>query len=66
MARVSERDHVERLAARLLQEQGSPQKAVAMANLLAKAAAGRGQEIWRMVAAQLSATEPELQQVEQP
>lgn len=64
MARVTEQQHIERLAARLLNEQASPQKAVALANLMAKTASGHGREIWQKVAAQLSATEPKLQQAE--
>jgi len=64
MVRVTEQQHVERLAARLLNDEGSPRKAVALANLMARTASGHGREIWQKVAAQLSATEPELQQAE--
>lgn len=64
MRRLSEQHQVERLAARLLEEQGSPEKAVALANLMAGSTHGHGQEIWSMVAAQLSATAPKLQQTE--
>lgn len=48
-----ERDHIERLAQRLLNEQGSPPAAVALAKLLADAAKGHGRDVWLMVAAEL-------------
>jgi hypothetical protein len=59
-----ERDHVERLAQRLLDEQGSPQNAIKMARRLAAMTKGHGREVWMLVAAQLGATEPQLQQAE--
>jgi hypothetical protein len=62
--RMTEQNHIERLAERLLNEQGSPQKAVALANLMANSAKGHGREVWQRVAAQLSATEPQLQEAE--
>ena len=61
MRRLTDQEQAERLAARLLEEQGSPEKAVAVANLMAASTHGHGQQIWRMVAAHLSATEPKLQ-----
>ena len=59
-----EQDHVGRLAQRLLEEQGSPQAAEKMARRLADMTQGNGREIWLKVAAQIAATEPQLQQAE--
>ena len=57
-----EQDHVERLARRLLEEQGSPQAAEKMARRLAEMTQGNGREVWLRIAAQIAATEPQLQQ----
>jgi hypothetical protein len=59
-----EQDHVGRLAQRLLEEQGSPQAAEKMARRLADMTQGNGRDIWLKVAAQIAATEPQLQQAE--
>ena len=50
---VLERRHIERLAQRLLDEQGSPEAAVRMAEQLAKMAKANGQAIWLSVAAEV-------------
>lgn len=48
-----ERRHIGRLAQRLLDEQGSPEAAVRMAEQLAKLAKASGQAVWLRVAAEL-------------
>ena len=61
MAELEHR-HVDQLAKRLLDEEKSPQAAIAMAERLAAMAKGHGRDAWLMVAAELRTTHAQVQQ----
>jgi hypothetical protein len=60
----NERRHVERMARGLLEEHGSAEAAVAMAERLAGSAKENGREMWLMVAAELKTTHAQVQHAE--